>query len=37
MLSVDEWTVVFQRCACETASDRAILSVVDSGGQVDIL
>jgi hypothetical protein len=37
VLSVDERTVIFRRRARELAPDRAILSVVDSGGQVDIL
>src|SRR5438093_4072473 len=37
VLFVDERTVIFRRRARGTASDRAILSSVDSGGQVDKL
>ncbi len=36
-LSVDEWTGIFCRRPREPASDGAILSIVDSGGQVDKL
>ncbi len=33
--SVDEWTVIYRRCARQAASGRAFSLPVDSGGQVD--
>src|SRR5438093_12363933 len=35
VLSVDEWTVIIRRRLRESAPDRANLSSVDNGGQVD--